>query len=69
MSGKRLKILLIEYNMSVKQLALKIGLSTHTIYAYIEGKKTMFDHTIKKISKIFNVSERFITGEEHLLRR
>ena len=69
MKSKRLKVLMMEYEMTSKELAHKLNLSVHTIFAYREGKRDMSENIINKIAKVFNVSEKFITGEEHLLRR
>ena len=67
--NRRLKILLIEYGMKVKELAEKIHLSKFTIYDIMRGRRKMQDYTIKDIAKVFNVDESFILGETHKLRK
>ena len=60
--GKRIHDLRIDNDMSIKDLADKIGISTRTLARYEEGKNEPTLSVLVKLSQIFNVSIDYIAG-------
>lgn len=60
--GKRIHDLRIDNDMSIKDLADKIGISTRTLARYEEGKNEPTLSILVKLSQIFNVSIDYIAG-------
>ncbi|HDM71002.1 MAG TPA: LexA family transcriptional regulator [Thermotogales bacterium] len=61
--GKRLRLLRERNNMSQRELAEKLGLSTMAISNYELGKREPDVDTIMKLARIFNVSVAYLLGE------
>ncbi len=59
----RLKELRKENNLTQKDLAEKIGLSTITIRSYESGRRTPNSEALVKLENYFNVSGAYLRGE------
>lgn len=66
--SKRIKELRKEKGINQEELANKINKSESTVSSYELGRRTPDIETIRKLSKIFNVSVDYLVGESDLKR-
>lgn len=60
--GERLKILREESNLTIEQLAEKLGIVKQTISKYENSQREPKYETLVKIAEIFNVSLDYLFG-------
>jgi transcriptional regulator with XRE-family HTH domain len=60
--GNKLKSLRLEYNLTQKQVADRIGLATSAVSSYESGTRYPTYDTLAKLSYIFHVSTDYLIG-------
>ena len=63
--GTKLRTLRLSHNMTLKQLALALGLSAHGYISELEsGKKSPTAHLIVSVARLFDVSTDALMRDE-----